>query len=870
MADPDQPFDAAAAPLFAQVQYYIVVSGELGTALAIKLARSLEDNGAVQHAPSANNANISFDGLTHIISATIDFEGYEKAEDLLVPVVTPSWVDASVAKKRLANPRSHSPDPRLYFSGLVVCTAELPDGDKDAIVGGVLAMGGLYSSAITKAVTHIVALTMEPAACQIAVAKNLSCKIVLPHWFDDCLRLGRRIDEAPYLLPNPEVMRKALTDRIPETARPDLQSAISAQPGPLPTPAGSPSQERRRLNVFKDKTVMLSKDLEIGSHLRGTIEDLIKSAGGSITGSVNRADIYICHYREGIEYKTASWDGKVVGNLPWLYHLITHNAWTSPLRRLLHYPIARGGLPGFKKFRISLSNYNGEARIYLENLAKAAGCEFTKTMKQDNTHLITAHQISEKCDAAKEWNINMINHLWLEESYAKWQIQSLTNTRYTHFPPRTNLSEVVGQTPIDRQSLERNFFPEETKPQEDPDNDNPPEPTEKMDLAIAKNKISNSSAVQPPSSSNEKLPIRKPRHSEGTTPKLVKDPRRRSEGAPLRTPATSRFKADGKENETPSTTSSRGAKDRAAAKIHNLAPDIALYEKEKKRVGGVMYGRNKGENREAELVRKRSVSQEAEEDADDESRPAKRTKKAKGPPAMRLLVTGYAKWSNNKKKENEDKMRLRDLGILITTDYLTCTHLAAPKILRTQKFICAISHAPTVLSTDFLEACLEANKFLAPGAYPLHDPDGEARHNLTLLAIAARARANGSHLLRGQAIYCTEHIYGGFDTYKAIVEVNGGKCMLYRARAGSITVARAGSVVEEEDGEEPEYIYLISGIKSEEQRLWPKFRQMVAAVGKVPRIVRTDWMLDLALSQQARWDDAYEVTAEEAGDGVEA
>ena len=96
--------------------------------------------------------------------------------------MTPGWVEASIVKRRLANPRSHSPDPRLYYSGLVVCTADLPDGDKDAIVGGTLAMGGLYSSSITKAVTHIVALTMEPQACQIAMVKNLKCKIVLPHW----------------------------------------------------------------------------------------------------------------------------------------------------------------------------------------------------------------------------------------------------------------------------------------------------------------------------------------------------------------------------------------------------------------------------------------------------------------------------------------------------------------------------------------------------------------------------------------------------------------------------------------------------------------------------------------------------------------
>ena len=118
------------------------------------------------------------------MSNTIDFEGYEAAEDTLIPVVTPSWVDSSLMKKRLANPRSHSADPRQFFSGLVVCPADLPPGDKDAIVGGVLAMGGLYSSPITKLVTHIVALTMDPPQCQTAVSKNLKCKIVLPHWSD--------------------------------------------------------------------------------------------------------------------------------------------------------------------------------------------------------------------------------------------------------------------------------------------------------------------------------------------------------------------------------------------------------------------------------------------------------------------------------------------------------------------------------------------------------------------------------------------------------------------------------------------------------------------------------------------------------------
>lgn len=440
----------------------------------------------------------------------------------------------------------------------------------------------------------------------------------------------------------------------------DLYGATSPQAGPLPTPAGSPSAQRQGLRVFVDKRVMLSQDLQIGRRLRGTIEDLIASGGGGVTGSVHKADIFVCHYREGKDYRIASRAGNNVGNLPWLYHLITHNAWTSPLRRLLHYPIARNGLPGFKELRISLSNYNGEARVYLENLVQAAGGEFTKTMKQDNTHLITAHTVSEKCSAAKEWNINMVNHLWLEESYAKWQVQSLTNPRYTHFPQRTNLGEVVGQTQIHKQAIERYFFPKDCDTESADEEAHFPRPIKLNDRIISANKVPNSSAMQ--HSSPAKPPKAKPSRanfSDGPTPRAPKDHRRHSEGANLRnpaTPATSRF-MEGKENETPSTTGSRGAKDRAVAKLHELAPDIALYEKEKKRAGGVIFGgRRISEDRDSNLSRKRSTSRDDESGVDgEEGRAAKRLKKPREPPVMRLLLSSYQRWVGQLRREDEEK-----------------------------------------------------------------------------------------------------------------------------------------------------------------------------------------------------------------------
>jgi hypothetical protein len=179
-----------------------------------------------------------------------------------------------------------------------------------------------------------------------------------------------------------------------------------------------------------------------------------------------------------------------------------------------------------------------------------------------------------------------------------------------------------------------------------------------------------------------------------------------------------------------------------------------------------------------------------------------------------------------------------------------------------------MAHAPTVLSTAFLDDCLARQKLLKPDTYLLADPEGESRLDVSLAEVAARAKANKGRLLQGQSIYCTEHVFGGFDSYKSIIEANGGKCLLYRARAGSIPgkARRDGESVEEEE-EEPEYVYLISGPKPEEKRLWGKFRSMVQVVGKVPRIVKTDWMLDSALRQGGRWRVEYDMAAAEGDEG---
>jgi len=80
------------------------------------------------------------------------------------------------------NPRQYSPDHNLIMSDVIIACGNIPEGDKEAIAGGVLAMGGTYSGQMSKLVTHLIALSDTDERCVLAKAKHLKCKILIPHW----------------------------------------------------------------------------------------------------------------------------------------------------------------------------------------------------------------------------------------------------------------------------------------------------------------------------------------------------------------------------------------------------------------------------------------------------------------------------------------------------------------------------------------------------------------------------------------------------------------------------------------------------------------------------------------------------------------
>lgn len=774
---------------------------------------------------------LDLEHVTHIISNTYDFRDYHDAVDRYIQVVKPPWVDVSIATSKLAHPRRFSPDPNLIMSDVVATCADLPEGDKDAIAGGILAMGGNHSSKLTTQVTHVVALSMDSEKVEQVVKNNLNIHVVLPHWFDDCLKLGKKIDEAPYLLPDPEIL-KAPADKAPYgKVNKHVAGAVTSDPQ---DPDSINTSARKELKVFRNRKILLDKDLQIGPVLRNVLTEMIVISGGKVVDKISTANVLVCKYRDGPNYATATANRLEVGNLSWLYFLIVHDIWTSPYRRLLHYPLPKQPLPGFEKLKISLSNYSGEARTYLENVILATGAECTKTLKQENTHLITAHTKSEKVSAAKDWNIVVVNHLWIEESYAKWEMQSINNSRYNQFPKRTNLGDVVGQTQIDRDIIQQRFVSEE------PQKDITPR-TGRKGKAVSKPLDASSPAKANARTAQENVPAKQTKEAQ--------------------TPAKSRVLATDKENVTPTTAGSRKSKSAALNKLHSMTPDIALFEKERKRVGGVVYGgRRKNDEDRVEPARKRSAESGTPDDAGEEQ-PVKRQRTESTSNPMHLLISGYKAWVGKAKKEQDDIAQLRSLGITVLKEpSAKVTHMAVPHIVRTAKFLTAVAQAPTILSTDYIEACLDQEEFLDPAGYELDDKENEKKHNVSLRKALENAKANKGQLLANMRIYCPEKINGGFDTMQAIAEANGTSLTTYRGRHMTIPSRRAGSQDGSDDGRAAEdEVYLISSDTDAEKRLYPKFVSAAEASRHTPRILNSEWLLSTALRQELQSTEQYEI-----------
>jgi hypothetical protein len=174
-------------------------------------------------------------------------------------------------------------------------------------------------------------------------------------------------------------------------------------------------------------------------------EGIIEASSGSCVLAVENADVFVCQYRDGADYAAALAGNITIGNLAWLYHLAVHDRWVHPMMRQTHYPQPRDGVPGLSGVIISLSGYSVAARMHLRQLVIAAGALFSRHLiRNDNSILLAAAPRGDKWEGARQWDIRVRNHLWLEDSYDQNALQSFKSGVY-----RPGTAQPVGKTPID-------------------------------------------------------------------------------------------------------------------------------------------------------------------------------------------------------------------------------------------------------------------------------------------------------------------------------------------------------------------------------------------------------------------------------------
>lgn len=681
----------------------------------------------------------------HYVFATgVEFPEYEALVDRMVTVVKPEYAYASLEEGRKQPFNRYSPDPKYFFSDVHVCATGLQQRDREVLYAGVRSRGGQAGDSLTKLVTHVVAESTESEKCRVAEQHGI--KIVLPHWIDDCMKLGRRLDDSPYLFPDPEILRP---DYVQNGRAEGFLSRNTLQQVDL-TAAAQPT-------LFKGKTFYLASDLDLSERSREAMVQLIANAGGECTEDLAKANAYIGQWREGDEYVTASRRGRcMVGTVTWLYWMAANNKWARSTKRLLHYPLVRGGIPEMRNYVISITKYTGTARLYLQELIEAMGGTFTRNLTQRNTHLISADAFGAKWDAAVVWNIHRVNHLWLEESYAAWKVNTVSCPRYSyilsHLPLRGAL---IGSTQLPYKVLKQ-FYAEPESAHVSP---LPP----RRAREIASSALHESMVVE--TEFQAKLRSRKSHHDLPPLPEeqLAAANRRRKAAGELGPGSAKKQARHSSPADTVARLSSPTSRSSPSRSVEDTVVPLSTPPTD-------------------------LSAPEDNTKTHDDSGYADDSTVSNAPSELLVIGTGLP-----------DKLRitaaaLEGAGVVLTDDPSAATYLCAEKPLRTEKFMRALAHVRGVLTPAYLVDC-QANGALIwpiPQKYMLSSPELDAA-----LQNAASLRENHVQLFSGYSFNVTPDVKGGFEVFDRIVRAHGAgpSQLVANARAARFVPSKDNCVV---------------------------------------------------------------------------
>ncbi|KAJ7096238.1 hypothetical protein C8R44DRAFT_683728 [Mycena epipterygia] len=444
---------------FTPVKFYLPET--LSPSRRSELAHGIERNGG-------KSAKIH--SATHIITNSTRFQGWQDVDES-VAIISDMWVDRSLILGQLLPCEFYSANPSMVFSGVVASASGMSPSDLIHLEAGVTALGGQWRHGLTKDVTHLFATSpnSDKYAAAIKCQEDTKMKILLPHWFDDAVRMGfGKLSTNPYEWPDPQVLhplpdevegKKEKTERsshkLGDSKRAFYKTANwdPDKGGPFPGPA-EPKP------VWDGRKVLLSSSLGLEHARRRVIEEAVEAAGGLIVSYtlndgdgqdeeefnlVSDCDVFVTRWRTGRAIFKAAVEGKIVGTLNWLFYVHATGVLASPMDQLIHYPTRQAPIQDFSRHQITITNYTGEARDYIKRLIHTMGARFTPNMTGSNTILIAAHMGGIKTAKALSWSIAVVNHTWLEDCFVQWRCLTPAVPKYIDFPPNVDFAPMLAE-----------------------------------------------------------------------------------------------------------------------------------------------------------------------------------------------------------------------------------------------------------------------------------------------------------------------------------------------------------------------------------------------------------------------------------------
>ncbi|KAL8291971.1 hypothetical protein RQP46_001437 [Phenoliferia psychrophenolica] len=243
--------------LFKTVRFYI--NDSIPPTVKSDLADLIVSKGGTGVVNTSEGTRFDLTRITHLITDTLDFpehaevEKWNKGKDNIpIEIVSPLWVTKSQDLHMLQPTRFYSADRALYFSGLCFCTSDLPEMDQAAIQAGVQSLGGQWRYELTREVTHLFVVAPDGPKYEAAMkfGPTLGMVALLPHWFEECLKLRQPVPIETYQFPDPPLLSISKWDEsssfeqriadyfkqrsVEQPKRPTIASTTSSILGVLP------------------------------------------------------------------------------------------------------------------------------------------------------------------------------------------------------------------------------------------------------------------------------------------------------------------------------------------------------------------------------------------------------------------------------------------------------------------------------------------------------------------------------------------------------------------------------------------------------------------------------------------------------------